>query len=245
MKTGVEFENLLKRGLLAYAFRLPNGSAEFRYAYHEVVEEGHHGMMFQEFVNRTGLPIRGIPPPIRQTAQAVPVLGIIFPELFFFFVLGGEDPIDYVQRRTLNAGVEVHPLLERIMRIHVAEEARHLSFARHYLRRRVPELGPLRRQIISFAIPMILYRMSKVMLGVSRPMAAHFDIPVRVLEEAYRSPQARAERRNSLAKVRELADELGLVTRGSRRVWKALGIWPHPSDDDVARGGGGPTRSLA
>lgn len=234
MKTGVEFENLLKRGLLAYAFWLPNGSAEFRYAYHEVVEEGHHGMMFQEFVNRTDLPIRGVPNGIRQTAQAIPALGIAFPELFFFFVLGGEDPIDYVQRRTLNAGIDVHPLLERIMRIHVAEEARHLSFARHYLRRRIPELGPIRRSIIGFAIPLILYRMSKVMLGASGPMVREFGIPEQVIREAYRSPQARAERRNSLAKVRELAVELGLASGASLRLWKSLGLWPHRNDAVLA-----------
>lgn len=235
MKTGVEFENLLKRGLLAYAFWLPNGSTEFRYAYHEVIEEGHHGMMFQEFVNRTGMPIHGVPNGIRQTAQAIPALGIAFPELFFFFVLGGEDPIDYVQRSTLGAGVEVHPLLERIMRIHVAEEARHLSFARHYLRRRVPKLGPVRRSIISVAIPMILYRMSRVMLGASRDMVREFQIPKSVLEDVYRSPQARAERRNSLAKVRELAVELGLAGPGPRRLWKALGLWPHRGDAALTR----------
>src|SRR6478735_4278847 len=51
MKIGLQFENLLKRGLLNYAYRLPNGSPEFRYVYHETIEEGHHGMMFQEFVN--------------------------------------------------------------------------------------------------------------------------------------------------------------------------------------------------
>ncbi len=61
MKIGVQFENLLKRGLLAYALPLPNGSSEFRYVYHEVIEEGHHGMMFQEFVNRSGMPIPGLP----------------------------------------------------------------------------------------------------------------------------------------------------------------------------------------
>jgi P-aminobenzoate N-oxygenase AurF len=233
MKTGVEFENLLKRGLLAYAFWLPNGSAEFRYAYHEVVEEGHHGMMFQEFVNRTGLPIRGVPNGLRQTAQLIPALGIAFPELFFFFVLGGEDPIDYVQRRTLGAGVEVHPLLERIMRIHVAEESRHLSFARHYLRRRIPKLGPVRRSIISVAIPMILFRMSRVMLGAAGPMVREFGIPEDVVREAYRSPAARAERRASLAKVRELAVELGLARPA---LWKALGLWPQRGDARASAG---------
>src|SRR3954469_14954153 len=34
MKLGVVFENVLKRGLLEFAFRLPNRSPEFRYAYH-------------------------------------------------------------------------------------------------------------------------------------------------------------------------------------------------------------------
>ena len=70
------------------------------------------------------------------------LLGRRFPELFFIFVLGGEDPIDHVQRETLRSERELHPLLERIMRIHVTEEARHLSFARHYLKREVPKLGP-------------------------------------------------------------------------------------------------------
>src|SRR6185436_2900918 len=35
MKLGVQFESVLKRGLLEYAAKLPNGAPEFRYAYHE------------------------------------------------------------------------------------------------------------------------------------------------------------------------------------------------------------------
>src|SRR5262249_11702238 len=54
MKIGVQFESVLKRGLLDFAARLPNGSAEFRYVYHEVIEEAQHSLMFQEFVNRAG-----------------------------------------------------------------------------------------------------------------------------------------------------------------------------------------------
>jgi hypothetical protein len=47
MKSGAQFENVLQRGLLEFALALPNGSPEFRYAYHEVIEEGHHSLMFQ------------------------------------------------------------------------------------------------------------------------------------------------------------------------------------------------------
>src|SRR5204863_8032342 len=60
MKAGLQFESVLKRGLLEYAFLLPDHSPEFRYAYHEVIDEAQHSLMFQEFVNRTGLDVHGL-----------------------------------------------------------------------------------------------------------------------------------------------------------------------------------------
>lgn len=229
MKIGVQFENLLKRGLLSYALPLPNGSSEFRYVYHEVIEEGHHGMMFQEFVNRTGMPIPGLPKGLSLIAPAVVPLGRWFPGLFFFFVLGGEDPIDHVQRKMIARGDALHPLVERIIRIHVAEEARHLSFARHYLRRRIPRVSWVRKQIVGIAIPMILGIMARQMLAPSPTMIRRFKIPGEVIDEVYRNnPDARAEVSASLDKVRSLAYELKLINRLNRPIWKAFGIWKTP-----------------
>ncbi len=48
MKIGLIFESILKRGLLEFASALPNGAPEFRYAYHEIIEEAQHSLMFQE-----------------------------------------------------------------------------------------------------------------------------------------------------------------------------------------------------
>src|SRR4051812_35922032 len=103
MKFGLEFESVLKRGLLEYAAKLPNNSPEFRYAYHEVIEESHHSLMFQEFVNRSHLPVRGLKPVDRFFSRRVIQMGRLFPEAFFIFVLGGEDPIDHVQREVLRS----------------------------------------------------------------------------------------------------------------------------------------------
>lgn len=86
MKIGLEFESILKRGLLEFAAELPNGAPEFRYAYHEVIEEAQHSLMFQEFVNRSGLDAPGMPADVRFAARRVPLLGRWFPELFFMFV---------------------------------------------------------------------------------------------------------------------------------------------------------------
>lgn len=226
MKIGLQFERVLKRGLLEYAGRLPDGAPEFRYAYHEIIEEAQHSLMFQEFVNRSGLPSGGMSRPLQIGARRVVKMGARFPELFFLFVLAGEDPIDFVQRSSLRRRDEIHPLLERIMRIHVTEEARHLSFARHYLKHNVPQLGFAKRQILAVQTPCILGTMSSLMLRPSRLMIRTYHIPRPVLRAAYKEdPTARQYVVDSLQKVRTLCVDLGIVNPVSKMLWKGFGIW--------------------
>jgi len=230
MKIGLQFESVLKRGLLEFSAGLPNGAPEFRYVYHEIAEETHHGMMFQEFVNRTGFDVGGLPWWQRLGARQVIRFGRTFPALFFVFVLGGEDPIDHVQRTALGRKRDMHPLLRRIMQIHVTEEARHLCFARHYLKRNVANLGPVRRFVLSRRAPVILAIMSQMMMRPSAQIIRTYGIPAEVVREAYtRNPVHRERTREALAKVRGLLDELGLITPGAARMWRVLGMQPHPA----------------
>jgi hypothetical protein len=225
MKIGLIFESILKRGLLEFASALPNGAPEFRYAYHEIIEEAQHSLMFQEFVNRSGLDAAGLSPIHRFGSRRVIRLGRSFPQLFFLFVLGGEDPIDFVQRRELRAGREIHPLLERIMRIHVTEEARHLSFARHYLKRTVPGLSLVRRTRLAIAAPVILGSMAQMMLRPSPQVVEKYQIPRQIIAEAYtRNPHHRTQTTASLAKVRALCTQLGLMRAPYRILWDVLGL---------------------
>src|SRR5947208_13549008 len=187
MKTGLQFESILKRGLLEYAATLPNNAPEFRYAYHEVIEEAQHSLMFQEFVNRSGIDAPGMSKLMQFGARGVVKLGRRFPALFFLFVLGGEDPIDYVQRQELRSEKEIHPLLECIMRIHVTEEARHLSFARHYLKRNVRQLGWVARRRLAIQVPIILGQMAGLMLRPSGEVVRTYRIPKAVLKEGYKN----------------------------------------------------------
>src|SRR6266403_1702895 len=225
MKIGVQFEGVLKRGLLEFASRLPNGSPEFRYVYHEVIEEAQHSLMFQEFVNRTGFDIRGLPAHEERMSRVVVSLGRRFPELFFVFVLGGEDPIDYVQRKAVRSGRPIHPLLRRIIQIHVTEEARHLCFAREYLRHRVMGLARHRRLQLAIGAPLILARMAQLMMRPSRQIVRAYGIPRAVIAEAYtRNPRHRQNTMEALRKVRDLCAELGIVTPVSARLWRVLGL---------------------
>jgi hypothetical protein len=226
MKTGLQFESVLKRGLLEFASALPNRSPEFRYAYHEIIEEAQHSLMFQEFVNRSGADPAGLNRLDRVGVRFVIGLGRRFPPLFFIFVLGGEDPIDHVQRQELRSGIPIHPLLERIMRIHVTEEARHLSFARHYLKTQTPTLSRWKRAQLGIGAPLVLAVMAQMMLQPSRRLIDDYQIPDSVLSEAYtKNPAHKAGVLDSMAKVRRLLGELGLLGPGYRRLWQALGLW--------------------
>jgi hypothetical protein len=223
MKIGLEFERVLKRGLLEFAGTLPNRAPEFRYAYHEVIEEAQHSLMFQEFVNRSGFDPVGLRPLERFGTRYIISLGRRFPALFFIFVLGGEEPIDYVQRKDLRNGDSLHPLLERVMRIHVTEEARHLSFARHYLRAQAPSLGRLDRLRLGAGAPVILSVMAQMMLKPSAQLVKRYRIPRSVMREAYtRNPAHRAESLASMRRVRKLCADMGLLTPGYQMVWRAL-----------------------
>lgn len=227
-RIGWQFESVLKRGLLEFALRLPDDAPEFRYCYHEVIEEAQHSLIFHEFVARTGLPTR--PPFIVGVGERL-VLGFArrFPELFFFFVLAGEDPIDYTQREMLQHPERLHPLLERISRIHVTEEARHIAFARHFLRRNVPKLTGPKLFILRLRTAVVMAVASRLMSRPSGHVVRSYGIPAEVLREAYGPGSKGAEYiKRALFKPRELCWELGVLNQRWAGLWKRLGIYAAP-----------------
>jgi hypothetical protein len=235
MKIGIEFERILKQGLLEFAGTLPNGVAEFRYAYHEVIEECQHSLMFQEFVNRSGFDAAALPLHARLGARLVIALGRRFPPLFFIFVLGGEEPIDYVQRKVLRDRDDLPPVLERVMRIHVTEEARHLSFARSYLKTRAARLKWYDRLQLGVGAPVILSAMVAMMLRPSPQLVARYAIPKDVLADAYtNSPASRAENLAAIRRVRKLCEEIGLLGGWYGLWWRLLGLNDSsPTDEPI------------
>lgn len=222
LHTGWQFENILQVGLLIHAMGQRNDSVEFRYLHHEIVEESQHSMMFHEFVRRSGVPTRGMPPLsnlvirpfLMATARWSPVLLCIA-------ALAGEEPADHLQREQLKLGYP-HPLIERITRIHVTEEARHISFARHYIRRVVPRLGRPRRAVVSLCFPVFMYIGATLMLLPGRRFRTANGIPRKVMRAAYGTPEAAQLFAASVQKARDLADELELMNPLSRPAWRLL-----------------------
>lgn len=225
MRIGWEFENVLQRGLLLQAFWLTDCEPEFRYLHHEVIEESQHTMMFNEFISRSGMKVKGIPFPRKVASANVVRMARHFPGLFFLFVLGGEDPVDHVQRLHLQSD-DLHPLVRKIMRIHLTEEARHLSFARQYVKREVPRLPRWRRTTMALYAPVLFGVMTRMMVFPSRSLLTAVGAPVDQVRQAERSDVSRQLLVDATAKTRKLVAEAGLMTPAATVLWRRLGIAP-------------------
>jgi len=219
-KVGLHFESILIRGLMNYTFWLPNGSPEYRYCLHEAVEECNHSMMFQEMVNRIGADVPGLPRYLRWVSVFLPLAAGPMPNVFFFGVLAGEEPFDHAQKNILRAGDTLHPLVQQVMSIHLAEEARHISFAHEYLLKRVPALSWPKRFLLSLYVPLIMRILGQAIVKPPRAFWREFGIPRRVKKELFfRLPDSRTWWRDLFADVRMLAYDAGLMNRAARLMW--------------------------
>jgi hypothetical protein len=139
--------------------------------------------MFQEMVNRIGVDVPGMPRWLRWISPFVPLYAGPLPNVFFFGVLAGEVPIDHMQKNVLREGKSLHPIMEKVMAIHVAEEARHISFAHEYLRRRVPQMRRLSRFLLSLYVPMVMRVLCQAIVVPPRSFFREFDLPRSVRRE--------------------------------------------------------------
>jgi len=238
-KVGLQFEQLLIGGVTNHVFNLPNGSPEFRYCTHELVEECNHTLMFQEMVNRIGIDVPGAPGYFKVLAPWLALAGRYLPEVFFTGILAGEEPIDHLQKGILRSGESIHPIMHGVMRIHVAEEARHISFAHKFLGHRVPKMSRPGRFGLSIAFPIIMRVLCDVIVIPPKEFWETFDIPDYVKDDLFwDSPEAQQQLRAYFADVRALAEEIGLINPVSERVWKLCKI-----DGETSRYRSEPDRS--
>ncbi|MFN3339124.1 MAG: AurF N-oxygenase family protein [Dietzia sp.] len=225
MKVGLQFENILIRGIMQYVSTRENGSAEFRYLTHEATEECHHTQMFQQGVNIIGVDVPGMPRWIRRVSPIIPLFATLAPVGFFIGVLAGEEPIDHTQKQVLRGAGMLPPVLSRIMEIHVAEEARHISFAHTYVARHAPRMGRASTIAASLGFPVIMRVLCDSILKPSAEFREEFDIPKEVIDELFwDSPESRQFLSDLFGDVRKLAEESGLMNPVSRRLWRALKI---------------------
>jgi hypothetical protein len=242
VKVGSQFEMQLNAGIMHRAMELPNGiGEEFRYPLHEVGEEVNHIQMFQKFVDLTGVKTHGAPAWFRNTVPYITPLANKFPIALWMLALGGEEPVDHMQRSLLKEENQ-HPLLHRIMEIHTIEELRHIGFAQTYMRHNVPKMSKSQKETASVAFPVMLRKVADVIMRPSSEAQKQMNIPKKVVKEIWwDSAEGREFLANLFPDARKLAAEVGLKSpeqdadspaqlkktlamRLGDRAWRAMGI---------------------
>jgi hypothetical protein len=229
-KVSLQLESILIRGLMHYTFWVPNGSPEYRYCVHESIEECNHAMMFQELVNRIGVNVGGMPWWLRWISPAVPLYAGPLPGTFFFGVLAGELPIHHMQKGMLREDWSPHPLMEKVMAIHVAEEARHISFADQFLAKRVPRMTRRSRFTLSLYVPIVMRVLGHAIVVPPRGFFWKFGIPRAVRKEIFfDAPESRQALRDMYGDVRMLCESVGLMNPFAQVLWRLCKIDGQPS----------------
>lgn len=130
---GIMIETALMHALLKVAATNDPRSGHAQYAYTEVADECRHSTMFGRQIDALGSEIYQVPKWVSGLIGFA-ALAPTKSTLLFAGILLGEELLDRMQRETMG-DLELQPRTRAVARIHVIEEARHISYAREELTR--------------------------------------------------------------------------------------------------------------
>ncbi len=220
LSAGIWFENILNQALLRDLMHKNPTASATHYALTELGDETRHMVMFGKTIARIGgIPVR---PKLSQRIiiNALPFL--FRGSVLWGAALVGEEIFDALQRQIMD-DPELQPIVQRLMRIHVTEEARHIQFARDGLRKAVPTMPRYRRVVLAN------------LHGVGGPFYRMlFTLPIQynrvgldghqMRRTARSSPHFRQACVTSFAPLAAFFTEVGLMGRLGRRMWRRAGF---------------------
>lgn len=216
--TIVWLENLLMGVLVQYLYGLRPDHPSHRYLLVEMADECRHSAMFGEYVRRAGTP--AYRPSLRLRSE-----GDIFRRTqglvsSFIGILAAEELVDVSNRATMRAAA-VHPLPRALAKVHVAEESRHRSFAKSFVRDEWPRLGRLQKVFTAAAAPVIVFSVAESMVNpnVYRTLGIGGGYV-----SAMTNPHHWRRVARDLRPFTTFLGEIGVINGLTRPAWVALGL---------------------
>jgi P-aminobenzoate N-oxygenase AurF len=140
---GLWFELLLMQMMLRDLYDDDPTSAHMHYALTEVADECRHSTMFGKSIAHFGVPAYGPPKKIHRLGQLFNT--VVHGPSAYASILVAEETLDTWQR-DLMKDERVQPVTRMVARIHVLEEARHMTFARDEVQQMM--VGLSKRQLV-------------------------------------------------------------------------------------------------
>jgi hypothetical protein len=145
LSVGHWFENILNQALLRMIFAADPASRQTHYALTEIGDECRHMLMFGRLIEKIGG--RYFPQhPVQLAFTKLAPLRMRGLQLWVWALIG-EEIFDSWQRKMMD-DPGLQPVVRRMMRIHVVEEARHIQWAREGVARRLRYASRLEKEAI-------------------------------------------------------------------------------------------------
>ena len=212
---GIWFENVLMQVVLRHLAELPVTDPAHRYLLVEVADECRHSTMFGEYIRRAGTPAYrpSLSPHSLSGDETTGRRAVSY-----LLILAVEELLDYTNRATMR-DERVHPISRGMAKLHVLEEARHVSFAKTYLAEIVPTLDDADRREIADVAPILVGVVAD--LSVDPDVYEHLGIEGG-FEMARTNPHHVATIVAGLSKLTTFLDEIGIIDDEHRSAWSAL-----------------------
>jgi hypothetical protein len=217
LSAGIWFENMLNQSLLRTLMHEDPTSRSTHYKLTELGDETRHMIMFGKAIERIGAkPVR----PQRLQRMVINAMPLVFQRgsMLWVAALLGEEIFDSLQRQMMD-DPELQPMIQRLMRIHVTEEARHIQFARDGARKRVTEMPRLNKWFMANIHGVGGY-FFRYLFTFPVPYARVGLDPQRARKTARASAHRHEIHQVGFAPLAAFLTEIGLMGRIARRAWK-------------------------
>lgn len=220
---GLWFEILLMQLLLKDVYRSDPRTERTHYMLTEIADECRHSTMFGKSIGKFGVPAYGPRTPLKRVARVFPL--IARGAGAYASILIGEEPVDRWQRDMMG-DERIQPLVRMTARIHVLEEARHVSFARDEMEKAAVGMSRAERIVQQALIAESSFMMMRSLVHPDVYKAVGID-PREGRRTALANPNYRATIAWMGEKVMPYLQEQGMVGGGRiRRTWRASFLLP-------------------
>ena len=213
---GLWFELILMQMMLRDLYDADPRAARMHYALTEVGDECRHSLMFGKAIGRMGVPAYGPQPVIHR-------LGRVFKHIAggvsaYASILVAEEILDRWQRELMKDD-RVQPLVRMVSRIHVLEEARHMTFARDEVERMLPTLNKAQLAYHQVMTAQISFMVARALVNPAVYASVGLD-PQATRREALGNPHYQDTMAWMGERVTSYLDDVGLIPDHQRGLWR-------------------------
>ncbi len=220
LSRGVWFENTLNQGLLRTMLYQDPSAREVHYALTEIGDETRHMIMFGRGAAAVGAQPYRLSTLEARVVQWMPVAyrGV----MLWVAALCGEEILDDLQRKAAHDPA-IQPIVAQMFRIHTAEEARHIRYAREGVLRRLERSSRWERFVVGQTNGIAGFVLRRIMYNEEVYRRTGLD-PKEAMRQARANEQVNALRREAFQSLYRFMTDNGLMGSIAQRMWRHYGF---------------------